>query len=570
MLELLIAFGLLLMSKISIGDIISLTGLAKGLVGRIGEKDASKILKKALNETIKQSEDTEAKEILNGLKKNDEILRELQKLDVSEESRKSFVSQYFNGREDVFDDLAKNYYMLFCKEATKKDGTFKEFVVIELGKLASQGIITNEAIIKVGSYLEGIKTGIAEIKEDTTEIKERVSRIEEIVSKPEFYTCLIEEQRECIEKIKTSWLKEFSVPFEKALKLQNKREYREATEIISEILKDVENKRIVHRDDENFIIEREINAIETLCFFNLGLNSQFLEKHLNAVEFYKKTIFLAEILRFKSDFIAGNYNNRGNAYAKSNKHEKAIEDYNKAIELNPDDATAYNNRGNTYAKSNKHEKAIEDYNKAIELNPDYATAYNNRGAAYAKSNKHEKAIEDYNKAIELNPDDATAYNNRGAAYAKSNKHEKAIEDYNKAIELNPDFSEIHANRGITYSKIGKYEESARDLKKAGISFFFSGRVDDSVKANSLCFKLQDKIENDDVVYCGLILFLITLNADVIIELRKMKIQDETLRKIFELAVRKLRNRDISEGLAEIEEQEKREEMRFLLGLLKGF
>ncbi len=50
----------------------------------------------------------------------------------------------------------------------------------------------------------------------------------------------------------------------------------------------------------------------------------------------------------------------------------------------------------------------------------------------------------------------------------------------------------------------------------------------------------------------------------------MKIQDETLRKTFELAVRKLRNRDISEELAEIEEQEKREEMKILLGLLKGF
>ncbi|NQE45210.1 hypothetical protein C5S31_04210 [ANME-1 cluster archaeon GoMg2] len=170
----------------------------------------------------------------------------------------------------------------------------------------------------------------------------------------------------------------------------------------------------------------------------------------------------------------------------------------------------------------------------------------------------------------MNPEDAAAYYNRGAAYAELKKHEQAIDDFNKVIELNPDDAEIHANRGLTYPKIGKYEESARDLKKAGILFFSSGRVEDSVKANSLCFKLQDKIENDDVVYCGLTLFLITLNADVIIELRKMKIQDETLRKIFELAVRKLRNRDISEELAEIEEKEKREEMRILLGLLKRF
>ncbi|RJS73036.1 hypothetical protein CW714_03765, partial [Methanophagales archaeon] len=157
MLELLIAFGLRLLLKIGIGDIISLAGLAKGLIGRIDEKDAFGLLKKALNETIKQSEDPEAKSILENLKKKEEeILRELRKLDVSEEARKSLVSQYFNGREDIFDDLAKNYYELFCREAIKKDGTFKEFVVIELGKLENQGAITKEVVESVERYLEGI------------------------------------------------------------------------------------------------------------------------------------------------------------------------------------------------------------------------------------------------------------------------------------------------------------------------------------------------------------------------------------------------------------------------------
>jgi energy-coupling factor transporter ATP-binding protein EcfA2 len=169
MLELLIAFGLPLLLKIGIGDIIALSGLAKGLIGKIGEKDALKILKKALYETIKKSEEGRAKGILENLKKNDKILRELRKLDVSEEAKKSLVSQYFSGREDVFEDLAKNYSELFCKKATKKDGTFKEFVVTELWKLANQGVITEEVVENVKMYLEGI---IEEIKRE----KEAASR----------------------------------------------------------------------------------------------------------------------------------------------------------------------------------------------------------------------------------------------------------------------------------------------------------------------------------------------------------------------------------------------------------
>ena len=201
MLELLIAFGLPLLQKIGIGDIIGLSGLAKGLIRKISEKDALGILKKALDETIKKSEDEEAKSILKNLKKNEEVLRELRKLDVSEEARRSLVSQYFNGREDVFEDLAKNYYELFCKEATRKDGTFKEFVVIELGKLASQGVITEEVVENVKKYLEGI---IEEIEAKsrqfliTSDLKEVGSEI--LAGKPQIEYV----EREEIEEVKSA------------------------------------------------------------------------------------------------------------------------------------------------------------------------------------------------------------------------------------------------------------------------------------------------------------------------------------------------------------------------------
>ena len=204
------------------------------------------------------------------------------------------------------------------------------------------------------------------------------------------------------------------------------------------------------------------------------------------------------------------------------------------------------------------------------MNPNLAEAYYNRGLAYAKLNQHERAIKDYDKAIELNPNDAKAYYNRGLAYAKLNIYELAIKDFSKTIALNPNDAEAYGNRGIVYSKIHRYEEATRDLKKAGILFLHSGKREDAVKAFSICFKLRDKIENDDIVYCGLALFLITLNPDVIIALRNMKTQDEMLRKLLELTMRKLRNEDISEEITVLEEKEKREEMKLLLELLKKF
>jgi tetratricopeptide (TPR) repeat protein len=70
--------------------------------------------------------------------------------------------------------------------------------------------------------------------------------------------------------------------------------------------------------------------------------------------------------------------------------EKAIQDYNQAIKLNPKNAGAFNDRGNTYTKLKQFEKAIQDYNQAIELDPEYthagtAYAFNNRGTETQQS-----------------------------------------------------------------------------------------------------------------------------------------------------------------------------------------
>ena len=286
-------------------------------------------------------------------------------------------------------------------------------------------------------------------------------------------------------------------------------------------------------------------------------------------EFEKVIEVCSEALKIDPNSVHA-YIYRGNAYALFNLHDRAIEDYGKAIELDPTYAVTYYNRGAAYLNLKQYESAIEDYGKAIELNPNFAEAYNNRGTTYVILKQYDRAIEDYEKAIELNPNDAEAYNNRGAAYALLSQHEREIADYNKAIALNPNFAEAYRNRGIAHSEIGRYKESTRDLKKAGILFFDSGGVDDSVKSFSFCFDLRPKIENDDVIYSGLVLFLITLNPDVIIELRRMQIQDETLRELLELAMRKLRKEEILEEIPTIEAEENREEMQILLELLKRF
>jgi tetratricopeptide (TPR) repeat protein len=89
----------------------------------------------------------------------------------------------------------------------------------------------------------------------------------------------------------------------------------------------------------------------------------------------------------------------------------------------------------------EYEKAIEDYNKAIELDPKFAIAYTNRGVAYDKLKEHEKAIEDFNKAIELDPKNVAMYLNLSEAIIIMGDYKSASKNIAKALYLSPEIKD---------------------------------------------------------------------------------------------------------------------------------
>ena len=104
------------------------------------------------------------------------------------------------------------------------------------------------------------------------------------------------------------------------------------------------------------------------------------------------------------------------------------------------------------------EEAINDFDKAVELDTENPIIYSNRGLVKRKQENFVEAIEDY--ALELNygPDNnIKALNNRAYCYAKIGQFEQAIDDYASVIDV--DSKNIHAlhNRGISYERIGQYK-----------------------------------------------------------------------------------------------------------------
>ena len=112
------------------------------------------------------------------------------------------------------------------------------------------------------------------------------------------------------------------------------------------------------------------------------------------------------------------------------------------------------------------DRAIVDFNKAIDLNPNYADPYSNRGNAHLYKGNFDRAIEDYTKAINVNPYHTDAHYNRGLAYRYKGEVNPAILDFTKAIDLNPNYAQAYSNRGMMLLCLQEWKKTKADLTTA--------------------------------------------------------------------------------------------------------
>jgi tetratricopeptide (TPR) repeat protein len=100
-------------------------------------------------------------------------------------------------------------------------------------------------------------------------------------------------------------------------------------------------------------------------------------------------------------------------------------------------------QGKTFSSVENADQAIDNYSKAIKINPKFVKAYNNRGIAYVLKKNYDLALADFNKAIKLDPKNGKAYHNRAIVYSYQGENDKARQDIEKAqslgIAVNPDF-----------------------------------------------------------------------------------------------------------------------------------
>lgn len=190
--------------------------------------------------------------------------------------------------------------------------------------------------------------------------------------------------------------------------------------------------------------------------YNRGLRSSLA---------FRKIEYFTKALQLNPNLVEA-YEKRAIHYYLQRRFEKAIQDYTRVIELKPHRVSAYQMRGLTYLKKGQGEglmakidpltsslnnspgpearelleRAIDDFSRAIELDPQMASAYCYRAKAFHLKGLTDEAIRDSTRAIELGGSQQTtgrAYTIRAKVYRQLGFSELANEDSNKALELDP-------------------------------------------------------------------------------------------------------------------------------------
>jgi tetratricopeptide (TPR) repeat protein len=188
---------------------------------------------------------------------------------------------------------------------------------------------------------------------------------------------------------------------------------------------------------------------------------------LKAIEYWNNAINL------KPDD-ATYYYNKGLAYRALDNHARAIECYNEFFRLKPvwdasevDVAAAiYTSRGLSYSMMRQYDRAISDFNEAIRRKPDIIETYAFRATTYSTLGQYDRAIRDYSEVIRRKPDLAMAYEERGDAYNSNSQKKQAIEDYKEAIRLDQNNANIYVKRATLYFELRQLDQAIQDCNVA--------------------------------------------------------------------------------------------------------
>jgi len=162
--------------------------------------------------------------------------------------------------------------------------------------------------------------------------------------------------------------------------------------------------------------------------------------------------------------------------------EKRLHLLKELVEKYPKEKEAHLVLGLVYQNRDLFEEALEEYNKALELDPNWGYLLNSLAYTYSDMGNYEKAIEYFQKYVAVSPGDANPIDSLAEQYFRMGRLNEAIENYKKVLDIKPDFG-VGCRVAYMYALKENYAESMKWVEQ-----FISSVLSPGLKAEGFLWK----------------------------------------------------------------------------------
>ena len=138
----------------------------------------------------------------------------------------------------------------------------------------------------------------------------------------------------------------------------------------------------------------------------------------------------------------------------------------RAAQLNDRLPAVYVTLGRIHGGTGQHDLAIQEFQRAFELDRSNADALLGLADIYARVGRNDEAESNYKRAIAMRPGDWVGPNRLGRFYFDQSRYEEAAQQFRRVLELTPDHGLAHGSLGVTLIRLGKFAEAESELKRS--------------------------------------------------------------------------------------------------------
>jgi len=157
---------------------------------------------------------------------------------------------------------------------------------------------------------------------------------------------------------------------------------------------------------------------------------------------------------------------RGLYYKENDQPEKALKDFSKDLEIDPNDVEILQYRGNIYFSKGKDDSAYADYIRALRIRENNALTFANLGAIYVRRNQNDSALHMLSKALGMDSTLYTSYANRAVVYGNLGRPDESIADFRRYLKSKPEDERVIFSIGMIYFNKGDFKESIEWFNRA--------------------------------------------------------------------------------------------------------